>query len=163
MEVTRQEAPTAPESFQSRLREFDPRLRVVFNTGKRLWQVQEQIRDGTWTHVLFWHDGPWSAPEFRQLPFSPDALIVQIQKRDIESHGGNLPEYAKRLDSIGAGQRAERLRDNGEKMRHKFREYVGFLKSRMDTLQRRFAMGGKSREDAIKERDSFMRQLREGN
>lgn len=160
MEILLQEVPKVPESFAERLREFDPRLRVVFNTTKRLWQVQEQIRDGTWTHVLFWHDGTWDKPQFRQLPFTPDALIREIQKRDIENHGGNLLDYAKQLDAIGARQRAEKMRENGETMRRKFREYVGFLKSRMDTLRRRYAMGGRSREDAIKEREKFLRELR---
>lgn len=158
-EIGLQEAPKAPESLNEQLRAFDPRLRVEFNIQKRLWQVQERLRDGVWTHVLFWHDGTWQAPVFRQLPSSADPLIREIQKRDIERHGGNLLEYARSLDAVGAGHRAKMALKNREMMKDTLRKYVTWTRDRMAVVQRKYRIGGRSRTQAIEERTSMLRDL----
>lgn len=157
----RQEAPKAPENIERRLKDFDPRLRLVFNVRKGVWQIEEFLKtSGTWSHVLFWHDGPWDKMEYKPLPFGAEPLILEIQKRDIQSRGGDLLSFAKQLDEAGASERASKARNAQDMMADKYKKYVQWAIERSGIVQRRFNIGGRSATQAIKERESVLRDLR---
>lgn len=162
IDVGLQEVPRCPENIDRRLKEFDRRLRCVFNTRFRVWQIQEQLANsGAWTHVLFWHEGHWSAMEFRQLPYSAEPIIAEILKRDFGRTAGlrSVGELAKKLDADGATERARRLEMARDVAKDKLRRYAAWAYDRAAIVQRKFAVGGRSRTQALKERLSILRDL----
>lgn len=162
IQVGLQEVPRCPESITKRLQEFDRRLRCVFHVRERCWQIQEHLENsGQWSHVLFWHDGPWDKKEFRALPHSAEPLIVEILKRDFQRTSGarDVTELVKQLDEHGANERARRLEQANAMARDKMRRYAEWAYERAHVLQRRYAMGGRSRTRAINERLAIMREL----
>lgn len=158
-----QEAPRCPDNIQRRLSEFDARLRVVFNEKWRVWQVQEQLRQsGTWSHVFYWHDGPGypqNAMLFRPLPASAEPLIVEVLKRDVTRNGGDVKALCEELDAKGATEHARRLMQCRDNMRNKLKNYLGEMRRNIADWQRRYNIGGKTRQGAIEERTRMLRDL----
>lgn len=162
IEVGLQEVPRAPENVQRRLREFDKRLRVNFNTTRRVWEVQEWIlSQQCWSHVCFWADGAFPNYTYRPLPFSAEPLLSEILKRDIKRCHGvkSLGELSKKLEREGAAERASRLRLAQRSMAEKIVKWRQWAYERGDTIMRRYKIGGRDRTAAIQERLDVLRDL----
>lgn len=159
-EITLQEVPRCPDNVQRRLQEFDRRLRVVFDIRQRVWQIQEQLKNGSWSHVMFWADGPWNDLRFRQLPFTADPLIAEILKRDITRSGvRDVKQLVRELEERGARERAKMLEDQQRIQRDQLRRYAEWAYRRAEDLVRMFKVGGRSRAAAIRERQDVLRDL----
>jgi hypothetical protein len=160
IEVGLQEVPRCPENISRRLREFDRRLRCEFNVQQRVWQIQEQVKNGSWTHVCWWADGPWHSLQFRPLPFSAEPLIQEVIARDItRSSSRDVKALAHRLDAEGAVERSRRLQVANKERKDKMRRYAEWAYRRAADLLRMYQKGGRSRTAAIRERVDVLRDL----
>lgn len=161
-DFTPQEAPRCPDNVQRGILEFDRRLRVTFNTHEGVWQIQEQVQNtGQWTHVLFWHDGPWQQMKYRPLPFTAGPLIEEVTKRDmLRVHRcDSVKSLARKCDAIGAAQRASRLARACEERNEKARKYADWAYRNAERLTRMYAKGGRSAQAAIQERTDALCDL----
>ena len=154
------EIPTCPENIQAGLRDFDSRLRCVFNTRRSVWEVQEKLKSsGLWSHVFFWHDGPWQAPEYRPLPFTAEPLIARLREIDLQRSSTGLRQFNDILEAEGAEKRARMTVAARAERAKKLEGYLHWLRHRMPTVLRRFEMGGPARQDAIQERQQALQDL----
>lgn len=162
--ITRSETPQAPGHITRRLREFDRRLEVRFNTKFCVWEVREFLATkGLWNHCFFWHDGPWNAMRFKPLPHTAEPLLAKLGSIDWARHGLNPKQRLAQLRDQGAAERARRLDQARTVAARKFREYAAWFRRNWSKLMRRYAMGGLARRDAVAEREDAYRDiLREG-
>jgi hypothetical protein len=154
------EVPTCPDNIQVGLRDFDSRLRCVFNTRRSVWEVQEQLKSsGKWSHVFFWHDGPWNAPVYRPLPFTAEPLIARLREIDLQRSGTGLRQFNDLLEAEGAEKRARLTVAARAERAKKLEGYLQWMRRRLPTVLRRFELGGRPRLDAMQERQQALNDL----
>jgi hypothetical protein len=154
------EVPTCPDNIQVGLRDFDSRLRCVFNTRRSVWEVQEQLKSsGKWSHVFFWHDGPWNAPAYRPLPFTAEPLIARLREIDLQRSGTGLRQFNDLLEAEGAEKRARLTVAARAERAKKLEGYLQWMRRRLPTVLRRFELGGRPRLDAMQERQQALNDL----
>ncbi len=154
------EVPTCPKNIQDGLRDFDSRLRCVFNTRRSVWEVQEHLRrSGRWSHVFFWCDGPWNAPVYRPLPFTAEPLIQKLREVDLQRSSVGLREFAANLEAEGASKRAKAAIVTRYEIARKMQAYLQWARRRMPTIMRRMEMGGAAAQDALRERNEAVTDL----
>jgi hypothetical protein len=150
-EVGPQEVPRPPESIVSRLEAYDPRLELAFNTQHHVWQVWERLASGGLSHVLFWHDGPWNAMQFKDLP-SGEHLIARISAIDWARRANTNPKaFMAEMRARGAAERAWRFDQARAVGSAKFRAAKRWYADNWTRLVRSFEMGGGSAKAAVRE------------
>ena len=158
------EFPQAPESIQKELREFDPRLRVVFNGHYGVWQVEQRLRDGSWSHVMYWCDlidGDYKRKVRRDLPGTASPLIVEIQKRDVSKaeRGGDILGHAKMLDEQNATERSRKMVEMSTERKRRFESWDRLMRNWAPRLVSMHNRGGGAAGRALKERFAIRRDL----
>lgn len=154
------EVPVCPDNVQQGLRDFDARLRCVFNTRRSVWEIQERLKSsGAWSHVMFWHDGPWNQMAYRPLPFTAEPLIHAIQRTDLQRAGVGFHEFSRSLEAEGAGNRARAMASNRLERARKLKEFMAWVRNRWQISARRAQMGGRLGQQALRERGDVLRDL----
>lgn len=154
------EIPRCPDNVQRGLQEFSSRLRCVFNPRRRLWEIQEELRSsGTWSHVLFWHDGEYPEYVYRPLPFTAEPLIQAVQKLDLVRMGTDLKSFAKALDAENDHKRMRAAVVNRVERARKLSSYMTWARRRAALLFGRAQRGGAAAREANQERHDVLRDL----
>jgi len=77
--------PSIPIGFERELKEFNPRLRVRWDSERNLWVVEEKGRtDGNWYYVMLWAERIGRASyQFRPLPQTAGPVIEKLVEMDM--------------------------------------------------------------------------------
>lgn len=142
MTIEAKPAPAKPPDFDRRLAALNQSVRVEWNAGLGVWEIQERGRvTGQWRYVMLWAVlAPPRAPQYVPLP-SPEEIMRRLHEIDVERLGSTPSSQWGALCADMDEKRRDWLAGHLAEMDEAGREYAEDMHARGNGIRQTFAPG----------------------
>ena len=140
--------PAKPPGFDRRLAELTKNVRVVWNKGLGVWQVEELGRvTRTWRYVMLWAIvNPPVPPKFVGLP-APEKIMEKLHEIDCDRLGRTPMQQWGALCAEMDEKRKDALAKHFAEIDEAGREYAADMAKRFDGIRHTYGAGTTGRAD----------------